>query len=109
MSSLNEPLYSPTPIAMSREGHPVYEYWDGGPGGVRHVVRLPTGKAFFCDRTGRINPLSQGERMLTAAILASAGGVAFGGAVGGFAAAAAGVASVRWWPKVRMLLHGTRQ
>jgi hypothetical protein len=107
--SPDEPLYSPSPIGTSREGYPIYEYWDGGPGGIRYVVQLPNRKAYFCDRAGRINPLSLSERMLTAAVLASAGGVAFGGVVGGLVAAAAGVAGVGWWPKVRSLLHGTRQ
>ncbi len=107
--SPDEPLYSPSPIGKSREGYPVYEYRDGGPGGVRYVVRLPSGKGFFCDRAGRINTLSQSERMLTAALLASVGGVAVGGALGGFVAAAIGVAGVGWWPKLRVLLHGSRE
>jgi hypothetical protein len=96
-----ESIYSPEPIGMSPQGHPVFLYQERILAEPRFVVQLPNGKAVFSDRQGRINPISNGDQVVTAAILAGFGGIVLAGTVGGLTGAVAGAAITRMWLKRR--------
>ena len=73
----------------------------------RYVVQLPNGKAVFSDPKGRINPIPNGDNIVTAAILAGFGGIVLAGTVGGLAGAAVGAVATRFWLNRRSGWHGS--
>jgi hypothetical protein len=102
-----ESIYSPEPIGTSSEGNPVYLYQERILAEPRFVVKLPNGKAVFSDREGRINPISEGDSMMTAMFFTTFAGVLLGGTVGGLAGAGLGVAATKLWWKRRGGVRGS--
>lgn len=102
-----ESIYSPEPIGTSPEGYPVYLYQERILAEPRFVVRLPNGKAVYSDRQGKINPIPDGDSIVTTAILAGFGGIFLAGTFGGLAGAAAGAVATRLWLNRRNSLNGS--
>ena len=102
-----ESIYSPEPIGKSAEGYPVYLYQERILAEPRYVVQLPNSKAVFSDPKGRINPIPNGDNIVTAAILAGFGGIVLAGTVGGLAGAALGAVATRFWLNRRSGWHGS--
>lgn len=95
-----ETYYSPEPVAHSREGYPVFTYQERILAEHRYVVKLPNGRAMFCDAKGRINPIPARDQYVSVAMLGAMGGVLLGGPIAGLLCAAGAVAVA--------VLHGRR-
>ena len=102
-----ESIYSPEPIGRSPQGYPVYLYQERILAEPRFVVQLPNGKAVFSDQQGHVNPIPDGENVVTAALLAGFGGIVLGGAFGGVAGAAIAAAATHLWLSRRSPSHGS--